>query len=313
VVDHRRTGRGPRPRRVDRAQPSVPRDAAAGRRRSARREPSPGDDRHAQSRSCRRLRQRGPADADDRRLREGRPSLRADLRARAAHAAVARHADDGQLSAPNRRARQRHVQACRHVADARRRAEGRRLPDGCVHRRLRARRPLRAESRIRSLRRPHAGQLGGSRRRAAHGRTGARAGVRLDCRRQDAVVRLGAPLRSARAVCAARAVQVTLQHESVRRRDRLRGRGARKLHRPAAQCRGSCAHGSGLRIGPRRVARRARRAHARPVRLRRDPSRAARHLGAGGHSARHVPRHDAARRYRADPSRSAGSQRAAAG
>ena len=102
----------------------------------------------------------------------------------------------------------------------------------------------------------------------------------------EPLVRVGPPLRSPRAVHAARALRVTVRRGSVRRRSGVRRRRAGHVFRAPARRRRARSHAGRHHLRPWRIARRARRAHARAVRLRRDAARAARRVGAFGDPAR---------------------------
>jgi tetratricopeptide (TPR) repeat protein len=121
-------------------------------------QPAAGHDRYAAGGSRRQLRQLARPDADPRRPGARRRSLCRRARARPADAAVARDDFHRPLPARNRRARQRRSAARRFDSDAGNGAEIVRISDRRVRRRVRPRRTLRPESRLRRLRRPDDGQ-----------------------------------------------------------------------------------------------------------------------------------------------------------
>src|SRR6476660_9963644 len=89
-------------------------------------------------------------------------------------------------------------------------------------------------------------------------------------RRTPSVVHLGAPVRPARTIRPAGPLRLTLRAGSVFGRDRLCRRVARRVPRPPP-CRARARSDAGRDcLGPRRVARRARRTDAWPVRVRID-------------------------------------------
>ena len=106
----------------------------------------PHHPRHDARRSPGLLRECRRADAGPRRPRAPRHALRAGRDARAADAARALLDHDGPLSDVSRRPPERHHGARPGPDDACRSARRAGLPDGRVHRGLRARRPLGAQS-----------------------------------------------------------------------------------------------------------------------------------------------------------------------
>ena len=203
------------------------------------------------------------------------------VRARAGrrHAALAREHPHRPLPVSARLPREQRLSADARRPDAGDAPEGERLQHRRVRRRLSARRALRADAGLRHLRRPlrRCGQRRGVSAARAPGAGRRRAGRPVDPAARRPLVRVGARLRSARAVPAAAALRSRVRRAAVLRR----GRGGRPGARTAA--------GYGARLvaidarrgdrRSRRVARRARRADARPLRVRIDIARAADHRG----------------------------------
>ncbi len=188
----------------------------------------------------------------------------------------------GLLPPRPRPAQQRHRALPGGARHARHAARGGRLPDRRVHRGVRARPPLRPGPRLRALRRRHPpGRHRGARCRAPRP-GGRRSGAGLARRGRDqAVLRLGAPLRRPRPVRPARALPDEVCGSSVRRRDRRGGRAARPPARRSRPARARRHDGRRGRGRPRRGARRPRRTHPRPAALRAEPPRPADRAGAG--------------------------------
>ena len=226
------------------------------------------------------------------------------------HASVPRHAAHRPRPAATRGASQWLLPLGGRRADARR-ARARR---GLRHRRvrlgLRAGRPIRPRARLRRLRRParhapHLGRTGRGARTARRPHRGCRA--RLARGRARALLPLGAPLRPARGVRAACAVERALHGPALRGRDRLHGRAARA----APHCsRGALARGNALvgHLRPRREPRRARREDALLRRLRGDAARAAHRGGAGSPARGGERRRGRTRRLRAECARAGGAR-----
>ena len=217
--------------------------------------------------------------------RRGAPR-RDRLRARPGDAAVPHGAHDGRVSLRERRARQRLVSIRWRDAHTGEHAEGRGLSHGRVRVGVRARRAVRVERGLRCLRRQIRIPCGGRRTLTprAPGAGHARGRHRVDRRARRcgaaALVYLGAPLRPARAVRFAGAIQ-----DAVLRRRVQRGSGVRRqrpgLSSGRAHAQGTaCPHAGRGGERPRRVARGARRTHPRIVRLRLDSPGAARAVGA---------------------------------
>ena len=231
-------------------------------------------------------------DAGARPPRRARPALRAGGHRRAADAAGARVAALRHLSRLSRRARQRRLLSRRRCHHARRSVPPGRLPHRRLRRRVRPRPALGYCPGVRALLRrlrPVALRHGGRpRRRAAARQRGGGSGARLARRpRRRAVLRVGAPLRSAQPVHAARAVPVALSGDAAGRL-RRRGGGDRRADRAAAAVarrpRPARRHHRRRGRRPRRIAGRARRTAARVLRLRRggaDPADRCRTAGAG--------------------------------
>ena len=202
----RRPGRS-RPRRGRRRRDATPQregDGGDRQRRTARRERPAGYHRHPARGSRGRLRWRRRSDADDRSARRRGIALRNDLRPCAADAPLSRVAADRRVSIRQWRPRQRIVSFRRPSSHAREHVESSRVPCRRVRRRLRARCALRVERRLRRLRRQV--RVAARRRRTlgAGAACGQSAGRRRELdhedrrprRRQSAMVRMGAPLRS---------------------------------------------------------------------------------------------------------------------
>ena len=144
-------------------------------------------------------------------------AVRARLRRRADHAAVARDADDRPLPAGPRRARQRHARLG-NGPDPRDRAEGARLQDRGVRRRVSARSPVRSRPRLRRVQRPPPARPDGKPAERTPGVAGRRRSDRAGshyverstaaphcptcptCPSPRHVLPLGPPLRAARAL-----------------------------------------------------------------------------------------------------------------
>ena len=149
----------------------------------------------------------------------------------AADRTLARHDPHRSLPARARRAQQRHLLAGRQRDDAGRTSQDQRLPDGGVRRRLSRRRRLRLRSGVRLVRRRAFIESGdadlGAERPANE--VADKAAAWLRSRHDAPVLRVGALLRSARAVLAARAVPVAVRRPCLRRRGRLRRRTDRRV------------------------------------------------------------------------------------
>ena len=146
------------------------------------------------------------------------------------------------------------------------------LPNGRLRVGLPTRSPLRIRSRIRGISDDHLPR-GNDRRADAVSRTfcrrddrrRAQMGCRADRRIGNALVPVGALLRSARALRAAHGSARALPHQSVRRRDRVRRSRTEPAAATAHDARRLAQHADARHGGSRGRSRRARRRHARTV------------------------------------------------
>ncbi len=250
--------------------------------------------RHAARRPRRRLRLRCRAHAGARRPGGTRRPLCQRHHHDAADALGAHQPLHRHVAHHPRRARQHRLLRGRGRDDAGRGVEGPRLSHRRLRRRLRARRALGHRAGVRPLfrrvrpqrrRRPRPGRDPAPRRRGrgpGHGVAGP-AGHR-------AVLRLGAPVRPAHALRRADGVRQSLPRHPrrrLRRRDCLHRQPGGPAAGGADQRRPAREHHRGGAGRPRRAARRAPRAVARFLRLRRLGAGAAHHGRAGrGHARR---------------------------
>ena len=261
---------------------AVPRRNAATPRRTSCSSPST---RCAPTRSARTATHR--LDPVDGSAGGRRRPLLAGARLDGRHAAVARQHPLGPVSVPPRRARERRVPLSRGGRDAGHAAEGARLSHGGVRQRVSPRRAVRLDARVRHLRRPL------SEGREPTSRFACRSGVARDTV-AAALEWIGhgeasAPRRRPPVVCLGPSVRAAFPVSCRRSRSR-RDTGTRPI---LAKCRRPMRRSAPLlqpildgpagrdtlvvfTVGPRRVARRARRDDARPVCLRRDAAGAAR-------------------------------------
>ncbi len=245
-------------------------------------------DRHAARGSPAGVRLHQGEDAGDRRARRRRRRVRTRLLARAADAAGARLDPVGAAAVRDRRARQRRLHGEGRRAPAAADAARARLRDRRHRLGLRAAQGNRHRPGIRLLRRRDAAQLARALDRPGPAR---RRRVREDRRalarhhRHLARLPLPAPLRAAQAVRAAGPVRGL---RAVRRRDRLHRRNRRPPGAVPEVAPALRSVDDRAAVGPRRRARRSRRAGARPLRLRRGDPRAAHHQ-AGRERRRRTP------------------------